>query len=276
MGHEGRYAVKTNFSQLSIVAIGIFICFSNFPSFAFANGPAPLNEESVVRQIKENMAKSLEDYVKEGGDLEDGAGMALFIKKSHEEAFKNCGYDFSKTISKMAQEGFNKEDKLFQELILPLIFQVSYMGEGGPESMFEVFPENDARNLIKIGLIQNAKNRDRDLPDYNVYGRAEIDLLLRNKWESMTSALRNGNLKEAIQYFVSQKRPAYKEIFGTSSGKVKCIIKTTNNMKIVDFNFSEVKYAADVDMVADGVQRTISSYIIFERDEDGLWRISFF
>jgi hypothetical protein len=268
--------VKTNFSQISIVAIGIFACFSIFPSFAFSTGPAPLNEESVVRQIKENMAKSLEDYVKEGGDLEDDANMALFIKESHEEAFKDCGYDFSKTIPKMAQEKFSQEDALFKKIILPLIFQISYMGKGGPYSLFEVFPEKDARNLIKIGLTQNAKNQDRDLPDYNVYGRAEIDSLLRNRWESMTSALRDGNLEEAIKYFIFKKRTAYKGIFGTSSGKVKCIIETTSNMEIVDFNFSEVKYVADFETVADGAKRTISSYIIFERDDDGLWKISFF
>ena len=268
--------MKTNFSQISIVAIGIFICFSNFPSFAFANGTAPLNDELVVRRIKENIAKFQKDHFKEKGNLEDGINLALFIKESHEEAFKDCGYDFYETISKMAQEGFNKEDKLFKELILPLIFQISYMSKGEPGSLFEVFPEKDARNLIKIGLTQNAQNQDRDLPDYNVYSRDEIDSLLRNKWESMTSALRDGNLEEAIQYFVSKKRTAYKEIFGTSSGKVKCIIKTTNNMEIVDFNFSEVKYVADFETVADGVKRTISSYIIFERDEDGLWKISFF
>jgi len=47
-------------------------------------------------------------------------------------------------------------------------------------------------------------------------------------------------------------------------------------MEIVDFNFSEVKYVADFETVADGVKSTISSYILFERDEDGLWKISFF
>ena len=47
-------------------------------------------------------------------------------------------------------------------------------------------------------------------------------------------------------------------------------------MEIVDFDFYKVKYVVDFKAIVDGNQRTMSSYIIFVRDEDGLWKINFF
>jgi len=260
---------------VSIIDSVILLSFIIFSSFAFASGPAPLNDESVVREIKGNIPKIQQAYLEEKGHPEAGINTALFLKNIQEEAFAESGYDFSDTLSKMANEGFNKEDRLVNGLILPLIFQISYMGEG-VDFLSKVFSETDAKNILKIMFTLNAKNQDRDVPDYNVYDREEIDLLLRDKWESMTSALKNGDIEAAIQYFVSKKKSAYREVFSTSSGKIKYLIESTKNMEILDFNLSRVKYIVDFEAVVDGVQKPMSSYIIFERDEDGLWKILFF
>lgn len=270
--------MTNNSVRISIATIGLFIISLNSPSFSLANRSAPFNDVSVVKQLKENIRIVEEDYFKKGKYPKDDSkiDMALFFKAKNIEAFKKGGYDFSKTISIMAKQGFNNNDVLYQEIILPMIIQISYSGDGDQDFLFKVFSKKDARNLIKLTLTQNAKEQNRDLPDYNVYDRDEIDLLLRKKWDNMTGALRNGDIEEALQYFVSRKRSAYRELFGASPDTVKAIIGTIKNLELTHFDVSEVGYVADMEAVFDGVSKTISSYITFERDEDGIWRIGSF
>lgn len=268
--------MRNRFSQITIAAIGILFYFSLFSSFVFAGSAVPFNEESVVKELKDNIESLQLEYFNNKGDPGVGIDYVLFIKEIHMEAFNRCGYDFSATISKMANEGYNKEDIIFKEIISILIIQVTYSVGGETDVLYELFNKTGARNLLKIMLVQNATEQNRDLPDYNLYERDEIDSLLREKWKKMTDALRNGNIEEALKYFISAKRPAYKEIFTLSSGKIKYIIETTKNMEIVDFDFYKVKYVVDFKAIVDGNQRTMSSYIIFVRDEDGLWKINFF
>lgn len=265
--------MRRKFCQITIVAIGILFCLSLFPSFVFADGAAPFNNESVIKELKENIETLKQKYFNShpGNDADN---YTLAIKESYIGAFNKSGYDFSTTISKMANEGFNKDDMLFKDIIFIMIIQIT--GEDNADFLFKIFLETDAGNLLKIILTQDAEGRDRNLPDYNIFGRDKIDSLLRKKWKDMTAALKKGKIEEALDYFVPEKRPAYKEVFGTYPDKIKYVIETTKNMELVDFDLFKVKYVVDFEAVVDGIQTTFSSYIIFVRDKDGLWKIKFF
>lgn len=265
--------MKSRYSLITTVVIGmLFPLF--FSTFAFGGGVAPFNDESVIKKLKKNIESLQQEYLKTKGESQDSNDYALFIKDINTEAFSKCGYNFSDTIYTMANQGFNKDDLLFKDILFSLIIQVTYSGKGGAESLFEIFPETDAKNLLKIMLTQDAKQEDRNLPDYNLYKPDDIDALLREKWKNMITALKNGKMDEALGYFVSEKIPSYKEVFGSSLGRFISIINTIKNMEMVDFDLSRVKYIYDYEAVINENKSMMSSYIIFVRDENGLWKIN--
>ena len=268
--------MRAKFYQNTILLFGILLVLST--SLSFAYGPAPLNDENVIKQIRKNMENARQKIATEEGpfDEENARDVAIYFKKVWEKAFLESGYDFSITISKMAKEGPNGYSRQFKAMIIEIIMQVTNMSEEGPEFLYEIFNKNDADNLMKIAFNQNTNSGSRNKLANNSYQREEVDSLLRNIWKRMTNSLRKGNIEEALGYFMKSKRSAYKKVFSSSPDKLKDIINTTKNMDLVDFSLSRVKYSINYEAVVDGVKKTFGTYVIFERDEDGSWKINFF
>lgn len=260
----------------NIILTGILTCLINIPASSFAYGPAPFNDASVVNKIRENMNVTMEEYSERGKMPEDLSGMdlALFFKETTIEAFKKSGYDFSETIALMAEKGIDKDDVLFQEIILSLIIQIGYAADGDIEIASKIFSETDTKNLRNISLAGTSKGKNMDLPDFNLFEQDEIDSLLKRKWKDMTNILKKGDIEGALEYFHSDKRDMYRRLFSSSPDEIGILVSTIKKMVIKDFDLNEVKYIADLESIYEGKSQTISLDIIFERDEDGIWRIS--
>lgn len=50
----------------------------------------------------------------------------------------------------------------------------------------------------------------------------------------------------------------------------------SDRIEIIECSDSEARYVIDMDISVKGKQMTVSSYLVFEKDADGLWRIVFF
>jgi len=80
----------SRFIKILIATIVLFIISLNIFPLSFAYLPAPLNDESTVKQILNNTRIIEEEYHKKGKFPEGGSGinLALFFKETNIEAFK--------------------------------------------------------------------------------------------------------------------------------------------------------------------------------------------
>jgi hypothetical protein len=102
---------------------------------------------------------------------------------------------------------------------------------------------------------------------------AELDALLRAKWEGMKTALTTGDIETAVTYFSANRRDAYNEVFQAARDQIASILPDSQNIEIVKICDGKARYIADIEIDVNGQPMTVSSYIIFELDKDGLWSI---
>ena len=111
----------------------------------------------------------------------------------------------------------------------------------------------------------------------NVSDPQDADAYFRKLWSDMRQALVGGDTGRAVSYFVSERRSAYNEVLAAiPADMVSSIIPGTESMEMIGVADRNARYVIDIDIVADGEPMTVSSYLIFEKDRDGLWRIVFF
>lgn len=65
-------------------------------------------------------------------------------------------------------------------------------------------------------------------------------------------------------------------MFTALSDQIASILPGSQNIELVEVLDVKVRYIADIEIVVNSQPMTVSSYIIFIKDEGGLWRINFF
>ena len=106
----------------------------------------------------------------------------------------------------------------------------------------------------------------------NVLSREEIDALLRKKWEDMKGALSQGNINEALNYFIKDSGEEYREIFELLAPQLPALVSAMREINMVEIIGNMAEYY--IKRFQRGVD--ISYFIYFIRDENGIWRISSF
>lgn len=96
---------------------------------------------------------------------------------------------------------------------------------------------------------------------------------LAAKWNAMKGALRNGDIDRALQFIAEQSRERYRGIFTTVGPKLSQIDSILTGIQLIAVRRDEAEFAM-LRTGADGVER--SFYILFVRDNDGIWRLRTF
>jgi hypothetical protein len=102
--------------------------------------------------------------------------------------------------------------------------------------------------------------------------RTEIDTLLRTKWERMKGALSQGDIEGALSYFDDSTKSGYKEHFTVLSQVIPQIVQELNDIQLIGMMTNAIEY--DIRATRNGTE--YSFYLLFVRDEDGLWKIRSF
>ena len=106
----------------------------------------------------------------------------------------------------------------------------------------------------------------------NILSREEMDSLLRSKWEGMKAALGQGDINEVLNYFVTDSRGEYREIFELLTPQLPALVSAMREINMVEIKGNRAEYY--IKRFQRGVD--ISYFIYFMRDENGIWRISSF
>ncbi len=105
-----------------------------------------------------------------------------------------------------------------------------------------------------------------------VMDQAELDALLRTKWEGMRQALAQNDVNGAVSYFSESTKESYREMFTILSDSLTEIEQELSDIQFIDI----MKNAAECDIRITRDGNEYSFYLLFIKDVDGLWKIKSF
>ena len=128
---------------------------------------------------------------------------------------------------------------------------------------------NDVREFFYPYFVPHNENIDTSV---NVLDKEDMDALLKGKWEGMRTALGSGDIEAAITAFEASSQETYRSQFTALQSFLTDIssdMRQINLVKVED-NYAEYEIIA----ARGGV--TYSFYLLFIKDENGLWKIKVF
>jgi hypothetical protein len=106
---------------------------------------------------------------------------------------------------------------------------------------------------------------------------AALDGLLKARWDAMRQSLIGGDIVNASSYFKSSRTAAYTEFFQLIPvSQISAVIPGPDKMDLIEILESKARYVTEIDILINDTPATANSFIIFTKDENGLWKISFF
>ena len=93
--------------------------------------------------------------------------------------------------------------------------------------------------------------------------------MLRNKWRTVNLYLSSGNITPALTHFTSPVRTKYQAVFDEVSTLLPTILGTYQGLTSIVFDDELAKYKLTT---LEGTE--LHAYdVVFEKDDDGIWRI---
>jgi PKD repeat protein len=124
----------------------------------------------------------------------------------------------------------------------------------------------------KVIVTDNQGNSFTETTLVNVLSREEMDALLRDKWEGMKGALSQGDVDNALNYFVKDSREEYRDILELLASQLSSLTSAMREINMVEITGNMAEYY--IKRFQRGVD--ISYFIYFMKDGDGIWKISSF
>ncbi len=105
-----------------------------------------------------------------------------------------------------------------------------------------------------------------------VMDQATLDGILKGKWNGMRNALHTGNSPKATNYIASAAKNMYQYNFSLMSAYLREIAAGLEAIRMVRVRDKIAEY----EMWAEQDGQIYSFYIVFVKDQDGIWRVHFF
>lgn len=161
---------------------------------------------------------------------------------------------------------------------IPVSYQMDFEGDGIIDYTGATF-ENISHTYTSEGIFyptlsvtDDQGNTYSDTIAIIVLDKVEIHALLQSKWELMKRALKQGNIEEALKYFVEKSKERYRAIFDVLKDQLPMIMDT-----FIEFNIVNVyDYIAEYEIVANENGVLYSYPGLFVKDENGIWKIKDF
>jgi hypothetical protein len=107
----------------------------------------------------------------------------------------------------------------------------------------------------------------------NVQDRVWLENLHQGKWASMREALDEGNVEEALSYFTRGSQDKYRQIFEAIEDKLSEEAAGLQDIVPVSFRGTTAKYRIQRTENVNGEDMTLTFWVYFVQDADGIWRI---
>ncbi|MBI3812412.1 MAG: Ig-like domain-containing protein [Nitrospirae bacterium] len=110
----------------------------------------------------------------------------------------------------------------------------------------------------------------------NVLSLSELDVLLQAKWTGMRDALRQGDIEKTLTYFTYGSQEKYRRIFEAIGANLIEEAQNLSNIALVTFYGTTGKYRIQRTVTINGQSQTLTYWVYFIQDTDGIWRIKQF
>ena len=164
----------------------------------------------------------------------------------------------------------------------PVSYQMDFEGDGVIDYTGTTF-DNISHVYTTEGIFyptitvtDNQGNTYSDTIAVTVFSKTEIDSLLKGKWEGMKGALNRGDIEGALSYFAYDSKEKYRTSFTRLQDKIQSIVSNMQNIELIYVKEDIAKYRITREQVFDGQIRTITYYIYFSKNRDGIWQIEQF
>jgi hypothetical protein len=148
----------------------------------------------------------------------------------------------------------------------------------------EVVPGLDATTylvrLTAVGLyVVNAAASDEAGNQYThslallVMDRTALDTALRARWDGMKQALSNQDTSAAVSFFADETKALYQELFTLLSPQLPQLVQDMQAIELMAVEGQSAQYRIRRHELYGGQPLTVTYYIYFRVDGDGLWKI---
>ncbi|MCI5207552.1 MAG: hypothetical protein D3910_01885 [Candidatus Electrothrix sp. ATG2] len=103
--------------------------------------------------------------------------------------------------------------------------------------------------------------------------RVALDTLLQEKWNGMKQALINGDSAGALEEFTLGQRELFQEIFTAAEGDLAQMALDMQDIELIYQKNDTAEYRIRRDIIFKESPKTVTFYIYFQRERDGIWRI---
>jgi hypothetical protein len=100
-----------------------------------------------------------------------------------------------------------------------------------------------------------------------------LDGLLQDKWRGMKSALIAGDVEAALEHHHEDTRERYAAIYNALGADLPMLAQQMLEITPIFFEYSRAKYRIRQDHDVEGQIVTITYYVYFSQDENGIWKI---
>ncbi|MFZ3136138.1 MAG: DUF1566 domain-containing protein [Thermodesulfovibrionales bacterium] len=119
-------------------------------------------------------------------------------------------------------------------------------------------------------------------PDGNIYqdtiaitvmNKTEMDNLLKAKWQGMNTALSNQDTEKASTYYSEETKQIYHDLFNSLYAYLPQIAQEMQEIQLIYLKNNTAKYRMRQNELYGGRTLTLTYYIYFVIDRDGVWKI---
>jgi PKD repeat protein len=109
-----------------------------------------------------------------------------------------------------------------------------------------------------------------------VMNKEQLDRLLKAKWEGMKGALEVQDVEGSLSYFLESSRDSYRQAFNAILDELPQIIGGMQDTEMIYLIGNVAKYRINRVHNINGTLLTLTYYVYFVKDSDGIWMISKF
>jgi hypothetical protein len=150
-------------------------------------------------------------------------------------------------------------------------YQWNFTTETGPEA--SVTYELPGLYFPRVTVTDTEGSTYEAMVVLNVQDRAWLENLHLGKWISMREALDEGNVETVLSYFTYGSRDKYRQIFEAIKDKLSEESAGLQDIVPVSFRGTTAKYRIQRIQNVNGEDMTLTYWVYFVQDADGIWRI---
>jgi hypothetical protein len=106
--------------------------------------------------------------------------------------------------------------------------------------------------------------------------RTAVDVLLSGRWNALSTSFRSQDIEGGMVCLLSDSREKYRSIFTPLSAQLPTIFASVSLPELIAVEGNVAQYRVKREQMWEGAPRTITYYLWFVRDQDGIWRLDKF